>query len=191
MNAYYPTQSVQLIQHRTALQRCHNEHNGVSNHQRLDGLLNRLLRRISKKTSKLRVTGRCERNSPVTGEFHSQMASNPHNVSIWLRNHEAQLSTIYVPKYILPEQIHIFLSLNTTSRVYVNNKPYIAHYSRKRVAYFPFKKNYSMTAYGRSCVRDAKTIDLGMTCFWNNDVLAYQQQIWCWAGFTMSWSTVA
>ena len=32
-------------------------------------------RRRSKKTSKLRVTGLCERNSPVTGEFPSQRAS--------------------------------------------------------------------------------------------------------------------
>ena len=42
----------------------HNERDGVSNHQRLDGLLNRLFRRRSKKTSKLRVTGLCEGNSP-------------------------------------------------------------------------------------------------------------------------------
>ena len=35
----------------------HNGHDGVSNHRRLDCLLNRLFRRRSKKTSKLRVTG--------------------------------------------------------------------------------------------------------------------------------------
>ena len=35
-----------------------------------------------KKTSKLRVTGLCEGNSPVTGEFPAQMASNAENVSI-------------------------------------------------------------------------------------------------------------
>ena len=35
-----------------------------------------LFRQRSKKTSKLRVTGLCEGNSPVTGEFSSQMASN-------------------------------------------------------------------------------------------------------------------
>ena len=39
-------------------------------------------RRISKKTSKLRVTGLCGGNSPVTGEFPAQMASNLENVSI-------------------------------------------------------------------------------------------------------------
>ena len=36
-----------------------------------------------KKTSKLRVTGLCAGNSPVTGEFPAQMASNTENVSIW------------------------------------------------------------------------------------------------------------
>ena len=54
------------------LQWRHNEGDGVSNHRRLDDFLNRLLRRRSKKTSKLRVTGLCEGNSPVTGEFTSQ-----------------------------------------------------------------------------------------------------------------------
>ena len=64
----------------------HNERNGVSNHQRLDCLLNRLVIR-SKKTSKLRVTGLCEGNPPVTGGFPSQRASNAENVSIWWRHH--------------------------------------------------------------------------------------------------------
>ena len=43
----------------TSLQWRHNEHDGVSNHQPHDCLLNRLSRRGSKKTSKLRVTGLC------------------------------------------------------------------------------------------------------------------------------------
>ena len=69
------------------LQWRHNENDGVSNHQPRDCLLNRLLRRRSKKTAKLRVTGLCEGNSPVTGEFHTQMASNAENVSIRWRLH--------------------------------------------------------------------------------------------------------
>ena len=39
----------------TSLQLRHNEHNGVSNHQRITCFLNRLFRGRSKKTSKLRV----------------------------------------------------------------------------------------------------------------------------------------
>ena len=38
------------------------------------------------KTSKLRVTGLCAGNSPVTGEFPAQMASKAENVSMWWRH---------------------------------------------------------------------------------------------------------
>ena len=65
-----------------SLQWHHNGRDGISNHQPHDCLLNRLFRRRSKKTFKLRVTGLCARNSPVTGEFPAQMASNAENVSI-------------------------------------------------------------------------------------------------------------
>ena len=47
-----------------------------------------LFRRRSKKTSELRVTGLCVGNSPVTGEFPAQMASNAEIVSMWWRHHE-------------------------------------------------------------------------------------------------------
>ena len=54
----------------------HNEWDSASNHRRLYCLLHRMLRHRSKKTSKLRVTGLCEGNSPVTVEFPAQRASN-------------------------------------------------------------------------------------------------------------------
>ena len=76
----------------------HNDRDGVSNHQRLDCLLNRLCRRRSKKASKLRVTGLCAGNSPVTGEFPSQRASNVENVSIWWLHHA---TVPCKPKWIL------------------------------------------------------------------------------------------
>ena len=66
----------------------HNGCDGVSNHQPHDSLLNLLLRRRSKKTSKLRVTGLCAGNSPETGEFPAQMVSNAENVSSWWRHHD-------------------------------------------------------------------------------------------------------
>ena len=43
---------------------CHNDHDGVSNHQPHGFLLNRLFRRRSKKKIKVRVTGLCVGNSP-------------------------------------------------------------------------------------------------------------------------------
>ena len=66
---------------------CHNECECVSNHQPHECLLNSLFRRRSKKILKLHVTGLCEGNSPVTGEFPAQRASEAENVSIWWRHH--------------------------------------------------------------------------------------------------------
>ena len=70
------------------LQWRHNGRDSVWNHHSHDCLLNRSFRRRSKKTSKLCVTGLCAGNSPVTGEFPTQMACYSENVSIWWRHHE-------------------------------------------------------------------------------------------------------
>ena len=71
-----------------ALRWRHDGRDGVSNHQPHDCLPKRLFRRRSKETSKLRVTGFCVGNSPVTAEFRAQRASNAENVSIWWRHHD-------------------------------------------------------------------------------------------------------
>ena len=73
----------------TTLQRRHNRRHCISNHQLHDCLLNRSFRRRPKKTPKFRITGLCEGNSPVTGEFPAQKASNAENVSISWRHHES------------------------------------------------------------------------------------------------------
>ena len=65
----------------------HNEYDGDSNHQRFNCLLNRFFRPRWKKTSKLRVTGLCEGNSPVTCEFPAQRLSKTEKVFIWWRRH--------------------------------------------------------------------------------------------------------
>ena len=98
-----------------SLQWRHNGRDSVWNHQPYDCLLNRLFRRRSKKTSKLRVTGLCAGNWPGTGEFPAQMASNAENVSIWWCHHDqvyflnglslkvwilASVSSILTPQYM-------------------------------------------------------------------------------------------
>ena len=70
-----------------SLQCGHNGRDGVSNHQPHECLLNRLFGYWSMKTSKIRVTGLCAGNSPVTGEFPAQMVSDAENISIWWRHH--------------------------------------------------------------------------------------------------------
>ena len=82
----YPYRPAYETKMRT-LQWRHNGRDGVSNHQPHHCLLNRLFGRKSKKTSTLRVTGLCADNSPRTGEFPAQMASNAECVSIWWRHH--------------------------------------------------------------------------------------------------------
>ena len=67
-----------------------------------------------KENTKLRVTGRCAVNSPVTGEFPAQRASNAENVSIWWRHRVGECYALFVifslcyshiPKYILQKHI--------------------------------------------------------------------------------------
>ena len=54
-----------------------------------DCLPNHLFRHRSKKTSMLHITGLCEGNSPLTGEFTAPRANNAEHVSIWWRHHAA------------------------------------------------------------------------------------------------------
>ena len=65
----------------------------MASNQPDDCLFNRLFR--SKKTSKLHVTGLCVGNSPVTGEFPAQMASNAENASICWRHHGREEMAVY------------------------------------------------------------------------------------------------
>ena len=73
-----------------------------------------------KKTSKLRVTGLCAGNSPVTDEFPTQRASNAENVSIWWRHHGGcKLTSInaytILTNDILVCTVHLFGDTETSS----------------------------------------------------------------------------
>ena len=81
----------------------HNGRDGVSNHQPHDCLLN-----------KFRVTGLCRGDSPGTGEFPAQMASNAENVSIWWRHHvnsDATRSLLSHPG--IPGWLYVFVPVRT------------------------------------------------------------------------------
>ena len=70
-----------------ALQCRHNGRDGVSNHQPHDCLFNHILKVLIKENIKAPRPWLCAENSPVTGEFPAQRASNAENVSIWWRHH--------------------------------------------------------------------------------------------------------
>ena len=90
-------------------------HDGFSNHQPNDCLLKRLFSRRSKETSKLRVTGLCEGNSPVTGEFPAQRASNVENVSIWWRHHD-YLDMSHGLKQLITEKTRMWYMISSPAR---------------------------------------------------------------------------
>ena len=100
----------------------HNDHDSVSNHQPHGCLLNRLFRRRSKKTSKLRVTGLCVGNSPGTSEFPTQMASYAENVFIWWRHHARRTTYIRVVKgnrgCLTNNKLSVIIVINTSSSRY-------------------------------------------------------------------------
>ena len=84
-----PVLSLSVSKRSPTLQWRQDERDGVSNHQPHHCLLNRLSRRRSKNIKAPRhwpLSG----NSPATGEFSAQRASNAENASIWWR-HRASL----------------------------------------------------------------------------------------------------
>ena len=109
----------------------HNELDGVSNHQPHNCLLNHLFRRRLNKTSKLRITGLCEGNSPVT----AQRASNVENASVWWRHHELQRfgSSLWAPNWTCIEDLlkfqplKVYIRMPNTVNVYCQWKSYVKH----------------------------------------------------------------
>ena len=100
-----------------SLQWRHNDHDGVSYHQPHGCLLNRLFRRRSKKTSKLRVSGLCVGNSPgpvhmccqlitiiLTFTFSLTRCQVSHALSNWLREQQRSHYLRY-PNCASPEAI--------------------------------------------------------------------------------------
>ena len=83
-----------------SLQERPNERYGVSNHRHPDCLVSRLFRRTSTKTSKLRVTGLCEWNPPVT-------AHSPHKGPVMRKKFPFDnVITKYGMRFWSPEWLH-------------------------------------------------------------------------------------
>ena len=115
--------------------------------------INRLFRRRSKKTSKFRVTGLCEGNSPVTGEFPAQRANNVEIISIWWRYHEpfeGHISFGRVPEGFTDDKstlVHVMVWCHPTPRHYNltqcrtrSASPYDTAMPQYQWAHWPFEK---------------------------------------------------
>ena len=112
------------------LQWRHNERNGVSNHHPHDCLFNLLFRRRSKKTSELRVTGLGVGNSPVTGEFPAQRASNPKNVSISWRHHAIRVQLLFVFAYTYITDTGVLVIITSQNSNCFKHKYYLANQTK-------------------------------------------------------------
>ena len=129
VNLYYPRCMVgTCLRHNEtrSLQWSHNERDDVSNHRRTDCLLNRLFRYRSKKTSKLLVTILCTGNSPVTGEFPAQKASNAENVSIWWRHHGYDTSRSAQLIHCITKREHSVTEALSSFRIVIWRYNYVA-----------------------------------------------------------------
>ena len=70
-------------------------------------------------TSKLRGTGLCAGNSPVTGEFPTQRASNAEYVSIWWRHHEHSKHAMQCGTSVILESISGICYESLATRLFV------------------------------------------------------------------------
>ena len=106
-NSAYGKERTSDFTNRQTLQWRHNESDGVSNPWRIDCLLNHLLRRRSKKTPKLRVTGFCVgiHRGPVNSRTKG-LYCDAENVSIWWRHHEDWMVLKHIAS---PKKVHDLL----------------------------------------------------------------------------------
>ena len=149
-----------------SLQWRHNGRHSVSNLHPHDRLLNHLFRHRSKKTSKLRVTGLCAGNSPGTGEFPAQMASNAEHVSIWWRHHG------------------IGIMMGVSGIYYVDCCHYRLH------SHVPFMNSFShgkkwpslRRKYFQTYFRELKVLykNLNEVCSWDNGLASNRRQAIIW-----------
>ena len=90
-----------------------------------------LFRHRSKKTQKLRVTGLCEGNSPVTREFTAQRASNAEIVSIWWGHHDQVKSICHFPLFVCLIYIYIYIFMGISQCMYMHIHTHIQIYFKR------------------------------------------------------------
>ena len=99
-----------------------NDHYGVSNNQPHGCLLNRLFRRRSKKTSKLRVTGLCVGNSPG-------LVNSPHRGPVMRKMFP--FDDVIMSKHFLSLKLwhfHNISNVNFTTEIYIYMIPKLDHH---------------------------------------------------------------
>ena len=129
-----------------ALQWRYNERDGVSSHRCLDFLLNRLLRRRSKKISKLCVTGFCE-------GFYRWPVSSPHKGSVMRKTFPTY------PAHAQPTNLHIWQEAHSNKYDSANttrNAILLAYSDRNRWQSVTIAEFDSWFQASRRCIKTLK-----------------------------------
>ena len=108
----------------------YNGRDSVSNHQPHDCLLNRLFRRRSKKTSKLRVTGLCAHKWPVTRKMFPF-----DDVIMWYSNHQGALQILRPRPSAQPLHIICMLAFNVS--IVISRENLVTHDDVVKWKHFP------------------------------------------------------
>ena len=98
-------------------------------------------------TFKLRVTGLCAGNSPLTGEFPAQSTGNAKNVFIWWRHHDIQITLINrKPPFSRRTYMRYLTKMSQTNCHYSPN-PNVAHFPLRNVRFSLSTMKWYSTAW--------------------------------------------
>ena len=134
------------------LQWRHNGRDSVSNHQPRDCLLNRLFRRRSHKTSKLRVTGLCAGNSPHKWPVTRKMFQFD---DVIMRKHvplsqSNMMDCSFASKHLVLLKFHDSALINNElshSKWNVLVRNYTYHLAKRKVRHLKYKPSYHITRF--------------------------------------------
>ena len=155
--------------HIMTLQWHNNGHNGVSNHQQLDSLSNYLLWPTSKKHQGSVLLALWEGNSPVTGEFPTQRASNAEKASIWWRHHKMGHIETSVRLLNKLQILGFFIGMERNIMLNYNIYPHVV-WVILAVLRFLYSCKYQFWNRGsQHLVSMDNTVDTNLSCYFLSD----------------------
>ena len=135
---------------------CH----GVLNYWQPQCLFNRLFRRTSKKTSKIRVNGPFQGNPQVAGGSPSQMVSNAENVSMSWRLH-VKINHICAHAQTYRRHVMVAMDQSWLTRWWLNEMVVVLHFgpiSLIKIIAFALKNEVTIDSYVNICASSRSSL---------------------------------
>ena len=141
------------------------------------------------------VTGLCEGNSPVTGEFPAKRASNAENVSIWWRHHVLWVPCVLI-RYTLYQIVQLDSWHHWVRNLFCNNDFYENNILQNETVENHFKKNAMFTLcwsnfFPKKNIQKLKIwlSNPGLSCrmmFWSNASTKLKVSTFVWKDWLIS-----